>query len=264
MAAVMTGKNRGRSQLPQVNLFDIPELMRGARPSATSAARTDFEQRCHLLHAADAQSLPENRGDVPAGAPGSITTDDLEAMFPTMDSTLVRALALDAGAPQRALETLLALAASAAEPTKEPLPPRDLGVENTSSFPSLVDADGWEVPSKQLFDRDLEKDLGSAWCDRAKAAASKPSPQPVTRVSAVQKKRISKQREVSSLEATLESDYEFRHRLGEQRIQNRTRFRVAKSVEAPNSEDAPEDAEDLTPSHQSAISHSTIGADDNQ
>lgn len=260
----MTGKNRGRSQLPEVNLFDIPELMRGARPSATSAARTDFEQRCHLLHAADAQSLSENRGDVPAEAPVSITTDDLEAMFPTIDPALVMALAADAGGPQRAIETLLALTTAAAEPTEEPLAPRDLGVANTNCFPSLVDADGWEVPSKQLFDRDIEKDLGSAWCDRAKAAASKPSPQPVTRVSTVQKKRINKQREVSSLEATLESDYEFRHRLGKQRIQNRTRFRAAKSVEAFNSEDAPEDAEDLTPSHQSAISHSTVGADDCQ
>merc|ERR1712046_28697 len=101
---------------------------------------------------------------------------------------------------------------------------------DTDAFPSLVDADGWEVASQRLFDRSLEEDLGSAWCDRAKAVATLPSPPPATgKGNGNIKKRTARQDVGNNLEASQpETEYELRQRLGQQRIRNRLRFPGAK------------------------------------
>lgn len=230
-AALATGRAHGRSTLPNINLFDIPELMPGARSSATPAERTDFEQRCIQLYADDMEEQYAQAAPVVTDRTAVATTmAELEVMFPDLDPALVRALAADAGTPQQAMETLLALSAATAEPTRPALPPKDLGLQDADAFPSLVDADGWEVASQRLLDRSFEEDLGSAWRDRAKAIASKPAPSSAPgKQSGNVKKRAAKQTESGSPEAAQpETEYEFRQRLGQQRIRNRTRFPCAR------------------------------------
>lgn len=224
------GRIQCRSRLPEVNLFDIPELMPGAHSSATPAERMDFEQRCLQLHEVGME--PRHAG-VTAATAADVTVDELEAMFPTLDPPLVRMLADDAGTPQQALETLLKLVAASAEPALPSPPPRDLGLEDTDAFPSLVDADGWQVVSQQLFDRNLEEDLGSAWRDRAKEIANKPAPHQLARTVVTAKKRASKQDKVSDFEMVQpETEYEMRHRRGKQRMQNRARFQPPRKAAA--------------------------------
>lgn len=226
-AALATSKTHCRSTLPEINLFDVPELMPGAHSSATPAERLDFEQRCIQLYADDveeqyAQAVPPATAHMATAA----TVDELEVMFPKLDAGLVRALAADAGNLQQAMETLLALSEATAEPQGPAPALKDIGLQDTDAFPSLVDADGWEVVSQRLFDRDLEEDLGSAWRDRAKAIASKPAPPAAPGKASVHaKKRAAKQDNGSNLEALQpETEYELRQRLGQQRIQNRMRF----------------------------------------
>jgi len=161
--------------------------------------------------------------------------DALEAMFPNLDSALVRVLASDAASPQLAMETLLALTFAIAEPLAAARLPKDIGLEDIDAFPSLVDADGWQVAGQQQLRRSSEEDLGSAWCDRARAIASTPAQRPAVRMAATlatSKKRVSEQDEPIGLEVPQpESEYEYRQRLGKQRVQNRAQFgRGAKAM----------------------------------
>ena len=50
-----------------------------------------------------------------------------------------------------------------------------MGIEDEEKFPVLTDADGWQVLSQRLM-REEEEELGSAWCDRAKAVQHMPAP----------------------------------------------------------------------------------------
>lgn len=228
--------SKGRHKGPAVNLFDMPELMPGAQPSANPAQREEFEQRCRQLHDT-AIAEEQERAETKREAAGSrATTSDLEAMFPTLDAALVRTLAAEAPTPQHAIETLLALAAATAEPVAggeraASPPPRDLGVEDMDKFPSLTDGDGWQVVSKQQFERDPEEELGSAWRDRAKTAAGVPAP-PQKKPAAppagygAQKRRSAQKKEdaVDREQPQLETDYEFRQRMGQKRAQNRAQY----------------------------------------
>merc|ERR1719420_350534 len=99
-------------------------------------------------------------------------------MFPALDPGLVQAICAEAPSEIEAINTLLALSRDIAEPMppRPPLPPREVGVGDVALFPSLVDADGWEVFPAAMM-KDENEDLGNAWCDRAKAAAVVPAPQ---------------------------------------------------------------------------------------
>mmetsp|Transcript_154782 Transcript_154782/g.268214 ORF Transcript_154782/g.268214 Transcript_154782/m.268214 type:complete len:268 (+) Transcript_154782:121-924(+) len=231
MAAV-AHMSKGRVKGPEVNLFDVPELMRGAQPSANPAQREEFEQHCQKLYR---DLVAEEQTRLEIGREASITRDtesDLEAMFPMLDAALVRMLAAEAPTPQRAIETLLALAAATAEPVVSvPSPPaRNLGVEDMASFPSLCDSDGWQVVSKQQLERDPNEELGSAWRDRTKAAAGIPAPRAAQRAPHVahagSRRRAprNKDEEHNGDQPQFETDYEFRHRIGEKRAWNRTQF----------------------------------------
>merc|ERR1711971_851181 len=102
-------------------------------------------------------------------------------------------------------------------------------------FPSLVDADGWQVVSQQQFDRDSNENLGSAWRDRAKAAIPLPAPVVTPRLIVVRNAAAVKQngaiidQKQRELEAKVnadftETDYDFRHRRGKHRAWNRRQF----------------------------------------
>merc|ERR1712226_1476693 len=95
------------------------------------------------------------RAKLNAGA--VVTVADLEVMFPLLDAALVRSIATDVPTPQHAIETLLALNDAMSEPVAggpraSTPPPRDLGVEDYEKFPSLLDADGWQVVCRKDFE----------------------------------------------------------------------------------------------------------------
>mmetsp|Transcript_652 Transcript_652/g.790 ORF Transcript_652/g.790 Transcript_652/m.790 type:complete len:164 (-) Transcript_652:16-507(-) len=162
MATAPTPK--ARQHAPRLNLFDIPEMLPGARPRANPAQREEFEERCRLLHCqSEAERAEERREHLQeeAAIAASSTSAapalaDIEAMFPLLDAALVRAIYTEAAEPQDAVDTLLALSAAAAdvsEGAERPAspPPLELGVEDHEKFPSLVDSSGWQVASERQF-----------------------------------------------------------------------------------------------------------------
>merc|ERR1719150_1776152 len=110
MIAASTAAPKGpsrRARAPHANLFDLPELMPGAQPSANSAQREQFEERCRQLRDDEVAGWHEEVAQVCASSWGA--TAEYEAMFPALDPALVRALYSEAPTPQKAFETLLAL-----------------------------------------------------------------------------------------------------------------------------------------------------------
>lgn len=211
---------------PAANLFDIPELLPGAKPSCNPAQREEFEQRCRLLHQ---EEVKAERATVAAmaecrAAEHRNALEGLEAMFPNIDPALVRSLAAEAPTPQHAIETLLLLASTMAEPVipeerPQTPPPLDLGFQDLEKFPSLVDGEGWQVGSQRQFQRDPEEDLGSAWRDRAKAAQKIAAPKPVA--APVVKRRANDKKEEQEEDKPepqqFPTDYEWRQRAGQRR-----------------------------------------------
>mmetsp|Transcript_75653 Transcript_75653/g.105048 ORF Transcript_75653/g.105048 Transcript_75653/m.105048 type:complete len:259 (+) Transcript_75653:68-844(+) len=229
MAAASTS-NKAKGRAGYVNLFDMPELMPGAQPSANPAKREEFEQRCRQLHRDEEQERLEQQYEksVTAAAQEKASLQELQAMFPTIDADLIRVLHAEAPTPQQAVETLLALADAATEgvPVTTP-PPLDMGMDDEEKFPVLTDANGWQVVSQRLIHRDPEEDLGSAWCDRAKAVQHMPAPV-LEKVSPVAPKRKPKKEEKDAKaveeDDVFETDYDFRHRIGQNRAKHRARY----------------------------------------
>lgn len=245
------------ARAPHVNLFDMPELMPGAQPKANPAQREDFHQRSVLLHREEERDRQAHVAEVRQASGAEVTCAELQAMFPALDASLVAAILVDARSPQHAIETLLALSEAAAEPgpTSEaarpasPLP-RNLGVEDHELFPSLMDADGWQVGSQRLFERDPDEEQGSVWRDRAKAAKDVPAPKVTPAMHSAARRRPLANKEGYSEEAEggeWMTDYEFRHRVGQRRAKHRAQFgrgkgRALGQAEAPGTGDAEEEA----------------------
>jgi len=154
-----------------LNLFDVPEMMPGARLGATPAERQGFELRCRQLATEEYEEQKEHRASQPiAAATVATSATDFVAMFPAIDADLVHAICAES-TPEQAMETLLALNV-AMDATVEPArPSKEVAIEDMGQFPSLTDKDGWQVLSKRGFELDKETDLGNAWCERAKDAS---------------------------------------------------------------------------------------------
>jgi hypothetical protein len=237
MAAICRPK--AHNSHPMVNVSDLPELLPGAQYNANPAQREEFEQQCRLLYKEELEHKYQfEQRDPPAhiGTDVVVTRGDMVAMFPSIDPVLVRILAEEARTPQDAIETLLELSGVGYQRATTP-PPLHLGVEDMEKFPSLVDADGWQVVSQRELERDTEENLGSAWRDRAKAAIPLPAPAAVSSSvwgTVVAKRRERKEQESDATEDTTVTDYDVRHRKGQQRAQNRVHYgrgsKIAPSV----------------------------------
>lgn len=191
--------------------------------------REQFESRCrHLYH----ESVLEETCDMRFMNSSSVTAKELEDMFPTLDSSLIQVLRAEAPSAQQAIDILLALVASVqdvntglAVPTRS-LPSRErLGVDDHEKFPSLVDADGWQILCPMLG-QVSEGGLGSAWRDLALTAADKPElkrkpqqPRPNARRPPVQGKKHAEGDAIQPM-----SEFEARQRDGERRYQNRKQY----------------------------------------
>jgi len=223
-------------RVAELNFSDIPEMLPGARPGATAAQRDAFERRSRMLHWEDVEEHMQTVARVQAAAAGSDdgSTTAMEDMFPMLDVALVRSIQAESPSAQHALDTLLALTASA-----EPMggaragntvgqpkhPTQEVGLDDHNKFPSLVDADGWQCVSGAKL-QEGERDSGSAWRDRANAAKDKPAPKAkVEPVPWVRKKRQGQQKVEVDLEMMQPyTDYECRHRAGECRAKQRVKY----------------------------------------
>jgi len=233
--AIRTSQRRPAASRPDVNLYDMPEMMPGAHPGANPVQRERFESRCKTLHRAAEEEEREASDELRAASGEAAKSSDLESMFPSLDPALVRMLYAEAQSPQAAIETLLALAAATNEPgapmqrAASP-PPRDLGVKDISKFPSLVDADGWQITSRRQLESDPNADLGSAWCERAKAGAAAPAPAPSQGQRAPmgawgqRRKEKAKESEDQADQTEWPTDYEARHQAGQRRALKRAQY----------------------------------------
>jgi len=216
-----------------LNVFDVPEMMRGAQPRASPSERSDFEQRCVKLYDEAVEEEAYGTRHAHAAADDMVTADALAIMFPSIDVSLVRSLVAEARNQQDAIDTLLALSVTAhtqEEQSKALVPPfRDLGTNDMSLFPSLTDASGWQLPSRRGFELNTEADDGTEWRDRAKNAAEIPAvvcgrPKPL--MPASNKKTIQEKMHDSQgadIAPGLDA-YEFRQQQGQRRVRNRAQY----------------------------------------
>lgn len=220
---------------PNLNLDDIPEMMPGAQPGATAVERARFEARSKQLHREaeeEAQEVAQETRTPCGSAETPATPSEIEGMFPALDAALVRTLYAEASSPEAGMNTLLALSAATNEPGPEGLRPisqlpRDIGVGDESKFPTLTDADGWQIVAPALFERDPDADLGNEWAARTKAAATVPQPQQSrTPQGAWGRRRKLKDTAVTRIQEPLEhlTDYDVRHLVGQRRVQKKQQY----------------------------------------
>jgi len=212
-----------------LNFSDIPEMLPGARPGANPAQREQFERLSRRLHEEEVEERAWERHASQVLSGVGSTGNELEGMFPTLDPALVKMLCAEAPSIEHAMETLLALSAATTDSGNGEggvdLPLRDVGIQDHNKFPSLIDADGWEVPAARLLSDD--EDLGSGWRDRVKAVADKPAPKASSRPPVVwgAKKKQGKQKDANPDEQVLPlTDYDCRHKAGQQRAQQRVQY----------------------------------------
>lgn len=149
---------------------DGPRVVQAGRVAARGAVQSTRKEQV--------RNTRDHR--TPAGKAAAVA--ELEAMFPTLDASLVRSLAADAPTLDNALDTLMALSATTATPTAPiELPPLDKGQvvggpDDMIKFPSLATADGWELPGRRGCEFDDNGEESTAWRDRARSAAALPDP----------------------------------------------------------------------------------------
>lgn len=217
-----------RARGPFLNLYDMPEMMPGAQPGANPAARELFENRCIKLHRQAEMEEYDEFAEASSASGVGATVQDLAAMFPGLDIDLIRAIVADS-ASTPAIETLILLSDVTNEGRPEPpttTPPRELEVGDQAQFPSLCDADGWEVVGHRQLDN-LDGDLGSDWRDRAKSGADAPAPVPVKRGIGAwgrPRKEKAKKDNQDDEQPYLPTDYDARHSRGQHRAKNRTQY----------------------------------------
>jgi len=236
---------------PHLNVVDVPELLPGARPGASSALREQFEDQCRKLHR-DEEKDEVAAADIDSAVVESFAAaDDLEAMFPTVEPALIRDLIADASSTEHAVELLLALSASTCEESyRDRASVHSERPVDANQFPVLVSSDGWQVASKRQLERG-EEDLGSAWCDLAKDVADLPMSQPrrpKVQVAAPQHASSDKQAETVKASATEpQTEYELRWETGQRRMERRSRFgrRVGLSERGRNASEVVSDSSDV-------------------
>merc|ERR1711957_671483 len=130
-------------------------------------------------------------------------------------------------------DTLLTLSRNIAEPVSADASlgsPHNLGVDDHNLFPLLVDADGWQIANMPELARNAKGDGGSAWCDRAKAAASEPAPPIRSAVQTTLKHRRCRPQAQKCIvedvvdDESQDNEYDWRQNAGVKRVQNRRQY----------------------------------------
>lgn len=133
-----------------VNTSDIPEASFGAQKSSRTGK--------HVVpkwNFAIADSIAEEHDEI------SGCTPDLKAMFPSLESDLVHAIVAESPTWEKALGVLLSLMDDKIDFDNRQVPIAKDPVTDHLGFPSLLDADGWEV-IRGLDPNDTNHPM---WCD---------------------------------------------------------------------------------------------------
>lgn len=186
------------------------------------------------LHREEEEEVQHQRGAAQVASlsgRGEADVAYFAAMFPALDPELIRTMLEELPTVQHALETLLALSAATCDlASAGDAPDQEMGVEDHDRFPTLVDSEGWQVAGKHQFDLGPDLDLSSAWCDRARAAASMPAPRasrlavaPAPVSTGPRRSAGLAEQEEEELEGPID-EYDLRHAAGQRRIRHRARF----------------------------------------
>lgn len=228
---------------PSLNLYDIPEMMEGAQPSANSVARDRFNQRCRKLWEEGNEYASEACQNFQYGNTAADRYSQLEKMFPELDPELIWGMCQETTNVQQIADTLLTLSTSMAssagstvadeaavgsssgcespERTNSMMAVEQVPQNDGGAWPALLDSEGWEIVNYQALQQQ-EQDLGTAWSKTAKDAAHLPAPRP-SHTTAVQTKQHQKesQRTIDANDSIEEdsfpTDYELRHMRGQMR-----------------------------------------------
>jgi hypothetical protein len=203
-------------------LFDVPELL----PRATPGQREIFERRCQTLYQ---EALPQNGTLTSHGAVPQLTKerlDDLLKMFPSMQTEVIQTLAGEAASFQQLVEWLLTLSTDAAadQATAKQHADEAPDISDTSTFPVLLDSDGWQVVGQS---NDQEGETSQTWSDRVRSAAALTTP-PQTKSApapcmpfAGQRRTASGCRVKHAVDEVPLTEYEARHLDGQNRVRQR-------------------------------------------
>lgn len=219
-----------RQQRVSLNNSDLVELLPGAQPSANPAERERFEARCRQVHAEDRVAETHSPSEEVWNANRSSADsrfDDLMAMFPALEPSLIAAIASEARSQQGAIETLLLLnaAAEGTGSTPSPSPKPGPRTDDYEAFPVMLDADGWQVCTSRAEPSQPE-DKGTSWSDRAKAVAATPAPKVAAKASPAptRRRRAAAEGKDDVDECEVGGEYELRHALGRRREQRKGRL----------------------------------------
>lgn len=228
-----------RSRKPVANFSDVPDLAPWAHGWPTSSLSGHLEQRCREVYreSEEAQWTVE---ELPAASSSHDERELLECMFPELEPQLVQELYAEATSPDQAIDTLLTLAtatpkswAAIHSASSCALPPlaRDMGLGNHEQFPSLLDSQGWQVVSGRKLVHDA---VGTMWRDCAQRAVDSidKTTAPAPAISAVRtreakvtfiptQQRLLRPDQNVEERIPLETEYEFRQRVGQRRAQER-------------------------------------------
>jgi len=129
-----------------VNTMDIPE--------ATFSAQGSLRKKKHAICKWILDSAEER--NVTHGC-----KSEIEAMFPSVESNLVKTIVAESTTLEKALDVLLALVDDEIAPVRRQDPITKDPVTDRIGFPSLLDADGWEV----VPESDSAGRVRFQWCD---------------------------------------------------------------------------------------------------
>eukprot|EP00746_Dinoflagellata_sp_MGD_P070331 gnl/MRDRNA2_/MRDRNA2_28797_c0_seq1.p1 gnl/MRDRNA2_/MRDRNA2_28797_c0~~gnl/MRDRNA2_/MRDRNA2_28797_c0_seq1.p1 ORF type:complete len:289 (+),score=57.35 gnl/MRDRNA2_/MRDRNA2_28797_c0_seq1:100-966(+) len=227
---------------PSLNLYDIPEMMAGARPSANSVERDRFNQRCRKLWEEGDEYASQACQNSQHGNTAE-RYSQLEKMFPELDPELIWGMCQETTNVQQIVDTLLALSVSMAsnagnaasneaavgsssacespECIKSRMPLETVPQSDGGAWPTLLDGDGWEIVNYQALQQQ-EQDLGTAWCKTAQDAAHLPAPRPSHCIAVHAKHHQKESPRTNDADDGIEedyfpTDYELRHMRGQMR-----------------------------------------------
>lgn len=253
-SALVRGAGLRRNKGPCLNLSDVPEIMPGAKCSATPAQREEFEDRCRKLYQ-DGNYAGFGFERVVCSDAATCATTHLQAMFPAVDEAVVRMVIAEAESMNHAIEALFGISSTtAAQESDISRPPPNLGVDDHGQFPCLTDQYGWQVmPAGQEFVRDDHASPKNSWRDLAHAAKDCPAPAALhaSRADAPRKARHRPSHGKAVVaEQPILSDHEARHLDGQRRVQLKAKHGGKRSLQkhaatlsltVRNEEDADED-----------------------
>lgn len=274
-----------------MNFSDVQELAPWAHAWPISSQNGHLEERCREVYR-ESEEEQWTVEHLPAASSSHDERELLECMFPELDPQLVQELYAEANSPDQAIDTLLTLAAAtpksraathSTSSCARPPPARDMGLGSHEQFPLLLDSQGWQVVSERKLMHDAAEDLGTMWRDRAQRAvdSTDKTTAPAAAISAVRTrgakvtfmptrpKQLWPEQDVEE-PIPLETEYEFRQRVGQRRARERaqgshaTRLVGNRSLRSRKGREEPSACESQIRTTSSAMGEAEIDEEDEE